>query len=414
MRKLSVAFREELATFVDQRRQLLLVVEAGPAEYVALLKTLESLEASREDVFWTFPLPFTGESQFADAVVAHLCARLEVLRARPGYADAFPDPPASAQSCALPGVTRVRDVLVHARSLIADLTDHAMVITLAPPEVTDPEAFARFVRELLAHDVQAPWCHHMRFIVRDGQDRGSFRSLFERAARVAFYRPDLSQPAIERALEDEANDDEAPLPERMQSLLLLAALDTAHHRPLQAVEKYRLLHRYHAALGDAGAAALCLNGLGEAYARAGHDVPAQSFFERALTKALAAKALPIVLSATVNLAHLHLRHARYAEGFEYWQALEQLAQALCNPALKLQALQHMGMCRQQSGDYDGALRHWRAAIVLAEGLQATQEHLACLRRVRAMFRDASMHAHVSEVDRLMVRVAEGAKEQGVA
>src|SRR5205085_8885684 len=102
-----------------------------------------------------------------------------------------------------------------------------------------------------------------RILLRDDPaDPVLFKALAT-SPRIAWYEPDLSPPALTKALEQEVDDESLPLDDRLQSLLLTAGADYSHKRYAQALEKYRLLFDYHAAEGNHALTAVALNGTGE-------------------------------------------------------------------------------------------------------------------------------------------------------
>lgn len=407
MRQLLLEFEREIERFLDQRERILLVVDAGPAEHIALMTLVDGLEQRREhDVFWSIPANFESEVQFARDIVefVHLRAQSLAVHWEQEESEPMPPFPASSELAALPPIACVQRVLTFARSLIRELEGRVMVVVFAPAVVGEARAFAAFVTELLRHEVRLPWCHHMRFVVRDVRGQAVLSALAQPLPRCTVTRPDLGPEALANALETEVNDPQLSLPMRMQSLLLLAALDTSHGRVEASIEKYQLLLRYHHGLGDKSMIALCLNGIGEACARAGDFASAKKYLEGALTPALESKAIPVVFNATFNLAHLHTQHRRYEEARAYHRALDALAGAASNVALRLYALENLGVCERHLGRVGEAVEYWKQAITLAEGIQAAQPQIACLEHLRAVFVDAQMEDRARGIDLIVARL----------
>jgi tetratricopeptide (TPR) repeat protein len=406
VRQLFRGFEAELLRFAQQRDELVLVVAAGPAEYVALLKLVEGLdERCPGDLVWSFPVPFESPPQYARDVVALHQARIDGARASWDEGlPPLPEPPAQLHHEQASPVERVRAALVHARALMFARSDSQLLVGLLPDHAHDAEAYARFVRELLSHDVWQPWCHHMRFIVRDDVAAPALGRVLGSLPRARAFAPDLGPAAIAQSLEDEANDPSEPLPARMQSVLLLAGLDTAHGRIDDAFAKYELLLKYHRGLGNGPMVALCLNGLGEVFARAGSFEHAREFFARALRPAIATKTVPVFVNATLNLANLHREHARYAEAAEYYAAAVAIADAGANVALKLLALEQLGYCAYKRREHGAATAFWKQAIKLAQGIEALDQHLGLLLRLQAMFREVGMHDYADGIAPMIQKV----------
>jgi hypothetical protein len=103
--------------------------------------------------------------------------------------------------------------------------------------------------------------------------------------RVDYYAPDLSEEAIENALEQEAADLELPLNDRVQAMFLSAQRDYAWGRFDEALKKHEVVLKYHSAIGNAPMVAFVLNSVGEIHQRAGRPGQTSRCFEAALEPA---------------------------------------------------------------------------------------------------------------------------------
>ncbi len=402
MRKLFDEMRERCEEFLAQRDDALLVASAGPAEYVALFATLDALEKGESpDFFWLFAEPFESAAAYADSVARAFRARWDALGAKLAEAGDPPLPalPAEAVQPDEDPVRRMRALIGCARGIVPDVEGSHVVWGLLPSEISDAHGWARFVVDLMRHELPVPWFHHARLVVREHRDEPVLHRVARTMPRARWYSPDLGPAAIEKALEDEAADGAAPLPRRMQALFVLAGLDLAQRRLEGAAEKYGLLARYYGATGEKPLCALSLNGLGEVAERGGRSDLARETYERALTPAVASQSLPALVNVTLNLANLHGAQGRFGDAFEHYVALSSLAKASCNAPLQIRCLEQMGYCRHRLGDAKGAFEHWTAGRTLAKGVEAEGELLGCLERLRGLFRELGMRKERGEVER---------------
>ena len=397
MRKLFDELRGQIEAFLDQRDQNALIVQAGVREHVALCGTLEALSlGGSPHVFLTFGDPFEAPVQYGSALFNTFELKHKEL------AQAVkPELPRALFDDRTPAVPRVRQLLTFARELMAERTDLLLVVSLVPREIRAAQAFATFVDELLQADPFAPWCRNMRFILRE--DAGSPELSRSRARRTQarYYTSDMGDAALVRELENEANNEALPTAQRMQSLLILAGMDSSYRRTDQALEKYNLLAEYHFGMRDLPMLALSLNGLGEACALAGRRDEARAHFERALTPALQAKDVPSLINITFNLAHLHQALGEWTRAHEYLSSLSVLARASLNAALQVQCLEQLGTCARKAGSVDDALKEWRAGVTLTEGLGMHDQQLGFLRRIREVIAERGRTSEVREIDRQM-------------
>ena len=400
MRKLVSAMQARIEGFLAQRKNLLLVVRASPAEYLPLASVLAGIESGGSpDDFLLFPEPFEDPAKYATALVKNVAGRYAVIG--PGLREAGQDVPAELPATVRderrPPVDRLRELFVFERGLIADLEVAHLVVGLLPSRIADANAYAHLVMALVPHELPVPWCHHMRFVVREEASQALLSQNARALPRTELYAPDFSQDAIAKSLEEEAYDEAEPLPVRMQALLLSAGMDYAHARLPAAAEKYALLSRYHTTLGPPVMLALSLNGIGEVLARAGNPAEAQRRFEQALTPAIESKSVPVLTNITLNLANLHRQQGRWKDAHEHYHAVSGLAKLQVNPPLQLRCLEQMGFCKHKLKDTKGAWQHWHAGVELARGVGAREDLLDCLQRLRNLYKELGMSAREREV-----------------
>lgn len=401
MRKLFEAMRKRLEAFLAQRENLLLVVKAGPAEYLPIVSTLDGIEqGGSPDVFWVFLDPFETPTQYAKAIVASFQARYQVLVV--ALKEMGREVPAALPAPVLderrPPVERLRDLLMFARAVIDDLEASHLVVGLLPSKVAAPLPYAQLIMALATHEMPVPWCHHMRIIASEESAQALLTQHARAMPRTDFYAPDLGQTAVQGALEDEAGDDSAPLPMRMQALLMLGGMDLAYRRFAPALEKYTLLAEYHKVMGPPPLYALSLHGMGQVHDMAGNKSKAQHHYEQALVPAIESQNLPALLNITLSLANLHRGLEHWQEAFDYYVALSAIAKATVNPELQLRSLEQMGFCRYKLRDFKGAWEHWNAGVTLARGVDSREHLLDCLERIRNLYKEGGMTAKRNELE----------------
>ena len=413
MRKLFDSVRVEVASFIEQRDRLTMVAALGPREYIALCKVLQSMdEGAAPQVFSVFTQPFTDPVQYVSAIVDASSQRHQDLLAASvaNGGEAFPAFPQRVLDPRYAPEQRLRELPVFTRALIPNPEDQLLVAAFLPHEVADYAAYGSLLGRLLAHTFPVPWCHHMRFIVRDEPANPVLCRTLP-AARTQRYVPDLSDAAVERSLEAEVDDSSTPIELRLQSLMVLAGMDSSHRRTAQALEKYALLAGYHCELGNLPALALALNGMGEACAIADRPDEARLHFERALTPALDAQDLPTLTNITFNLARLHQGQRQWQLAGEYYQGLSTLARASLNAALQVICHEQHGTCLRELGQADRALEEWRAGGTLSEGIGMLDQRLSFLRRSVELLGARGRASEVRELQKQMSALREaGAQE----
>jgi tetratricopeptide (TPR) repeat protein len=363
--------RGRLQAFVEQRDAVALILLCSDSDAAPLLKILEGLEeGSQADLYWSFTCRFSDADSYAGEVFKEFAARHTAVRlAMKDKMTPWPPLPDRLQSDELPPSERLRRLAAFSRELSPAPNAGNNVWVFFPLEIADAGRFAALMQELIRHEFPFPWCHHLRFIVR--QDPSAQELGVRPAPRVQFYQPDLSMEAVTRSLEAQTADETLPLEQRMAPLPVLAGNDFAQGRYPEAMEKYELLLRYHAPMNNYSMAAFALNGMGETYERSGDLERAQESYLAALVPASHGQhpALPVFLNIVRNLANLSLRQEKWEDGEGWYDAAQQLATAARNAPVKIDSLDQRGFCQQQQGKQEEAAQSWQDALVIAAQLQ---------------------------------------------
>jgi tetratricopeptide (TPR) repeat protein len=277
--------------------------------------------------------------------------------------------------------------LVFARSLIPSLQGSLLVWVMYPGDMADPAAYAGLMREVLQHEWPFPWCHHIRFVLRDNGAQPALEPGLSGIPRVAWLAPDLSTGAMERAFEEDINDESLPLEERVQSLLLTAGMDQSHQRYATALEKYHLLFQHYSTGGDLAMAAVALNGMGEVYRDQHDETGAGACFEAALVAASDGPhpSTPILLNVCLNLGNLRMQQERWQEAEGYFDCAQKLATVLRYADVKVMILEQLGLAQSRQQKLDASRATWKAGAVVARQINRTDWETIHLQRLREQF-----------------------------
>lgn len=374
MRRLLEAITERVQGFIDQRENLALVVRSPEADCLPILKTIEGVEANRpSELFWTFTDRFVDAAGYADAVVtgfSTIHAAMQLAMKKEGMAP-WPDIPASVRAAQTPPSQRLRDLAAFSRELLPIANGGNNVWTFYPLEIIDPIGFATLMRDVLRYELPFPWCHHLRFIVRDEPSSPALRAQLGALPGIDWYQPDLGAEAVFRGLQEDAADAAQPLEQRLSSVLVLAGTDAALGRHAQAIEKYELLLQYHAPRGNLAMAAVALNGMGESYAKLQDVDRAEECYHAALIPASHGEHPPIavLLNVLLNLANLRFAQQKWGEAESYFDAAQQMATVARDGPTKVRALEYRGICQRWQGKLDDAERSWIDGSAIAAQLE---------------------------------------------
>jgi len=390
MRKLLESVSDRLRGFIAQRDDVAMVLCAAETDALPLLSILEGIEAERaSDFFWTFTDPFADAASYAEAVTRVFAVKHGAVRLAMEKEGMTPWPPIPTlvESASTRPAARLRALAAFSRDLLPVPNGGVVVWTFFPLEISDAAAYARLMGEVTAHDFPFPWCHHLRFILRDDPADRAVERTHERAPRVQRYTPDLSTEALNRSIEEEVADETLPLPERMSSLLVSAGNDLAFQRFPAALEKYALLLQYHGSMNNYAMAALSMHGMGQVYERMGDLEMANEAYQAALIPASHGEhpSIQVFLNVILSLAGLRTTQQRWDEAEGYWDAAQQLATVARDGPLKARALDHRGVCQERQAKLQEAEQSWYAGTVIAAQLQDVQLCGDLIERMRDLY-----------------------------
>src|SRR5262249_32983803 len=132
------------------------------------------------------------------------------------------------------------------------------------------------------------------------------------APRVRRAGVDFSPAAIEASTAQDVEDEGLPIEQRMQALLTLACLDSAHGRVEAATPKFDMLLGYYQQTSNHALQAFVLNAFGDMERRRGDLDRAQHWYECASPPAVESRSPVVLATVTKNLGDLAYERGQYA------------------------------------------------------------------------------------------------------
>lgn len=401
-----------LRAFVAQRKNVLLLVRVRDEHGLVIVRQLEALAEVSPHFFWSFAEPFTDARQYAGSIAAAFRARVARLNEKlAAKGTSWPPLPDLAFAESASPVARIRALTVYARDRIPDTKASNLVLALLPSQVADPLAYRLFLRAFTAFETHAPWCHHVRIVAREPlvvSTEALTSHLREALAIEAFPSTEvlnisLAPDDLYAALEEEIDDESAPIPERAQSLFVAANIDVSHGRHEEAIGKLKMLEQYYEDIEPVMYAAT-LNALGEATRAALGFTKALPTFESALHAAMRARCLPVMLNVCLNVATGHFAARQWASAAEYLETADTIAAATLNVEVKLQCLERLGICRFESEAYAAARTAWLGGCELARFAKNADALRRFLCHLRDLYAAARMPAELDAVEREIAEI----------
>lgn len=393
MRRLIDKLRGDLAAFVEQRDDLVLVLRVSDDDLAVALKVLRDLEqASEYDLFLVFAHDFDDARPWVDALVAELRAQRDLVdralveAGRPRLA---PLPPAVTDEAAAPEA-RLVAALDHARSLVAGDGGNRVVCALAPQRIARRAAWLGLVGAVVPRGGVAPWMRALRVIARDAGVPGEAHPDLSRAPRVRFVETDFGPAALEAAIREDVADERLSDEARMQALVAEASLDYARGRSADAIAKYQHALGHYQRTENLTMQAMVMHGLGDVCRRADMNDQALHWYECAAVPAAGCD-VPVVLAVVVrSLGQLMFELGRYDDAAGYFDGLDTLAGRLLDPENKAYALEWKGESQRILGRPRDAITTWEAACTLCRSVGMPEPLRALLTRMQPVYRDVGM------------------------
>lgn len=345
---------------------------------------LQEIEAASPHRVLRFPYDFEGPDAYADVIAAGC---LDFVREEVG--DPMIELPEACGDTARGALARVQASLTFARDRGLPRGGRRVIaVVLAPISVGDEAAYGAFVRELLqVPPGRPPWFRRLRLLVE--APAGGIRSLGALPAWTCPLVVDMSIAAMSTSVDEDAQDEGAPVERRAWASLQAAALEAGRGDVDAARQRlYEVLEWSRGRKGDAAIARLrtmAMSGLGDVSALTGERQEAIEWYERALEPAGEASAALLLLVLARRLASLYVEVGRLADAEAFFDGAQKLAVLVPDLHSHVEALQGRGRLEAQRGALEAAARTWMKALDAAregeeEGLAgAVVPELAALR-----------------------------------
>jgi tetratricopeptide (TPR) repeat protein len=389
MRQLVEQHQRRLSSFLEQRRDLLLVVRASDADAALLLQLTSELdEASDEDLFVTLGGQFHEADSYALQAAELFAQQHEQAAAavREAGKEPLPALPPELLEPHRPGRERLRALIAFAHRLLPREA-RRLVVTVAPLAIADRVGYLALIAHLLPRPQREPWMARMRLIIRDVANDESLNELNHplkqtTPAGLSVTHIDFGPEAIRQSLEATAEDPAATPAERMQSLLSSAIVDGLYGHAPAAMEKLTRALAYYQLEKNPLMQALTVSAMGEVQQTAGDLESAQHWFECALPLAVEAESALALAIVAKNLGSLCALKGDHGSAIQYFDGLAELAPKMLDNEALSWALEQRGLSEAALGDSQRAIETWQRGADLCRNtdhIAGLRDHLVCLR-----------------------------------
>lgn len=382
MRFLMEEIHNRFNRFLTSSSETLMVLVCEPEHSALVLKSLEMLEDDPKvpDVFLSFGHPYNDAQSYVTHLVTSLrqqCEQVNVELIKRGDAPLALPSEEPYDSTMSPTVYFLK-TLQHMRSVISE--GRLVIWIFYPPEIREATSYLDLMNEV-RRKLNAPALRGTRVIVRDSLATPILTPVFKDQPKVHVYQPAVDPESLEKQLNAHANSPSVPVEEQTQAHMMLAGLDVANGRFDQALARNLELAEYFKSINQKHQQSIILNNVGDLHYMQQKFSEAQDWYARAIILSVEIQSQPLVLYQSMNLGNALFAQRKFDEALTYYQAAEKLAEASHVPVQRIQALEQIGIVKQQTGHLKEAQENWEKAAELSIqfhhdlGLQANVEHL---------------------------------------
>lgn len=399
MRRKFDELRENLTWFVQQRDELVLVLDIVGDEVAYVLKLLDMVEQGRPgDVFLLFAHPLEDLHGYMTALMANVQTQVDGANAlrRQAALEPWPELPPRCLDPRVKASDRLLALVAYVRDRLPE-GDHHVVLGLLPTALHDAAAYAEIVGGLIPRRGLEPWMARTRIILRDDRSaRFIIPSLAkEGVERVLLYQDlDLSPDGLVQSLVDEAADQAAPEDDRLAALVQLAALDYAHGRLPASIRKWGVSFEAYVRKGNIPMQALCLGGVGDVLRRMGKLAEAKEKYQQGLALAQDLSAFPVALNLLIGVGEVCIQRQEWQEAEGYLAIADQLASKLCLVYPKCDIMDRHGLALLALGRTEAAQAKWRATVDVSREIQHYARCESALHSLIRLYERGRMHTEV--------------------
>ena len=210
---------------------------------------------------------------------------------------------------------------------------------------------------------------------------------------------DFGSDALKESFSKSAGNEKLPMADRMEALLSLALLASAHGRLAEAESHFGTLLDYYRKTDHPLMQAIVMNGLGEMAHRQGDLNKAKAWFESAVPPAVEAKEAVVMANVVQNLAAVAYEQERYADAEEYYDGLATLKECLIDEDGKTMALEWCGLSQEKQGAFDKAILSWEEADLLCRVFELNHRHEPIVEHLRRAYRKLGMRDAQAALDK---------------
>lgn len=368
MQKLIEKVQTKTEAFIEQRKNLVMVLSCVDNEAAMVMKIVNDIEqTSTSDVFFFFADDFNNQKSYVEGVIDKLYLQQELANqeAEKEKLDLLAEPPKDLKNNNFSPLQRLGKAMMYTRSLIPDIGAHNVIWVLYPQNVQNRESWHELIESFAPVNGIQDGMQGLRIIFRDNPDTLKFSPNMEGLPRIQFDDVDMGPSAIDDALEETIHDESIGDDQRFGAMLQKAMIDTAHGRLDQAYDAFKYMLGYYQHTKNYAVQSVIINSVGDIYRRKNQLDKAQHVFESAIEPSVKSGSATVLHNTALNIAENEFNRNNFEKAEEYYNQVDQLATKMIYADGKIYALNQEGECAVQLDCWDRAVEYWGQVVIFA-------------------------------------------------
>ena len=387
MQKLIEKVQIKTEAFIEQRKNLIMVLSCADNEAAMVMKIVNDIEqTSASDVFFFFADDFINQESYVRGVIDKLYLQQELANqeAEKEKLDLLAQPPDDLKNNQFSPLQRLGKAMMYTRSLIPDIGAHNVIWILYPQNIQNRKRWHKLIESFTPTNGIRDGMQGLRIIFRDNPDTLKFSPSMQRLPRIQFDDIDMGPSAINDALEETIHDESIADDQRFGAMLQKAMIDTAHGRLDQAYDAFKYMLGHYQQTKNYAVQSVIINSVGDIYRRQNELDKAQHVFESAVEPSVQSGSATVLHNTALNLAENEFNRRNYLKAEEYYGQVDQLATKMVYADGKIYALNQQAECGIQTDNWDKAIVYWEQVVLFSrEGEYLEDLEIALSRLVSA-------------------------------
>lgn len=364
MQKILEKITQETEAFIEQRKNLVMVMSCADNEAGLVMKVIQDIEqAGTSDAYLFFGDDFTELDTYVEATIEQLHVQHQFAndQAKQEELPLLPELPRELKDTKLPPLQRLGKAMIFTRTLIPEIGTHNIIWILFPQMISDRKAWHELVSAFAPKNGVQDGMQGLRIIFRDLADTLTFSPQMAHLPRIQFNQTDMTPEAIEDTLDETISDKSLSDEIRFSAMLQRAMIDSAHSRFDKAYDAFKYMLGYYQQTKNHAVQSVIINAVGDIFRRQNKFNEANHVYETAIEPSVKSGSATVLHNVTLNLAENEYSRQDYEQAAKYYDQVDQLATKMLYADGKIYALNQQAECAANLNNWEKAIIHWESA-----------------------------------------------------